>query len=238
MAPPVRPTRQRDEAGAVSLVELLIALLVLGVISAMVATTVIGTQAATISSMRISQGAESLTINAVALRRDLSATVEPASEAAACAPLSEDFSVPSGVPSGGEAVVFCSFGETSANAEPQPFLLNICAGGPRITLRMLPGLSDATQLPDWSQLVSWPHSQILVQQADVECGGSEGSTLMVCPASADPPSDCVTPPGANGDTTLDLDIAAGATTRPDTPGGAGPTRIEAIIRPPDIEGSS
>jgi len=210
---------------------------VLGVISAMVATTVIGTQAATISSMRMSQGAEGLAINAVALRRALSATVAPASEAAACAPLSEDFSVPSGVPQG-EAVVFCSFGETSANAEPQPFLLDICAGGPRITLRSLPGLSDATQLPDWSQLVSWPHSQILVQQPGVECGGSEGSTLVVCPASADPPSDCVTPPGADGDTTLDLSIAAGSTTRPDTPGGAEPTRIEAIIRPPDIEGSS
>jgi len=215
---------------------LLIALLVLGIVSAMVATTVIGTQAATISSMRMSQGAEGLTVNAVALRRYLSASVEPASNPA-CAPLSEDFSVPSGVPQG-EAIAFCSFGEASANAEPQPFLLNICAGGPRITLRTLPGLSDATQLPDWSQLVSWPHSQILVRQPDVECGGSEGSDLLVCPASADPPTDCVAPPGASGDTTLDLSIAAGATARPDTPGGAEPTRIEAIIRPPDIQGSS
>ncbi len=194
------PHPTRSETGY-SLVEMLVALLVLGIFAAMSATTVVAMNGSSVSSARLGTAAEGVQATANTLVRYLEGAVSPVDLsqgqlqlANGCGSLASAFVA--GVPTAGQgsSFSFCSYGVSNSSGSPAVYSLRICDGG-------APGLT-----------LSGPGGTVPLDQTRVVCSTKSGSTtepasyvafcasLPSLPIAASLPTGCTfDPPGGSAE---------------------------------------
>lgn len=227
--------------GAYSLVEMLVALAVLGIFAVMTATSVVAMNGDSVGSVRLGTAAESAQQSANSLARYLEDAVAPVDLSqgqlqlpGGCRNLSSAFVEASPAPSSGSEFSFCSYGVANSSGSPAVYSLDLCANGsPALTL-------------------TGPSGEVPISQERVVCSsaGSAGrvpvSYVAFCqtppslPASSAPPAGCsMTPPQGSSDPYLylSLSVSANRSATASGEGAAAPTTITEVLNLPNLSGS-
>ncbi len=228
-----------------SLVEMLVALAMLGIFAAMAATSVVAMNGSSVSSARLGNAAQSAQASMDTLVRYLQGAVAPVDLSQGqlqlpngCGTIQSAFVALSPAPASGIAVRFCSYGVSNTSGSPALYTLDLCAGGsPFLTL-------------------SGPRGTVPLSQARVDCYTTPSeaahvapvplsyvafcATAPALPAAAVPPAGCTTEPpaGGTGDpyVYVSLSVSANRVRGASGPGSAPATTIAEAVNLPNLSG--